>query len=289
MTRPIARVERLGVALGEVTAELALRIWEPPDSNRSVLCLHGFAGTGHDFEMLAETLAQTGVTVIAPDMIGRGESSFLGSDTAYSLRAYMACLTVAARFQKAEACHLGTSWGGLVLGAWLGATGWRSRGLVLNDIPLRSGPVVEQYRAALRSEAVASFASREEAARHLIESRRMEFLSGAQRERFVDSRVMQVGDRWRMRYDPAVAADYGMGLTFSLERMLIGAPIPILLAYGKDSLYADEPSLPAIVATNPRLQLLTGLDDPHPPSLMKLGQVLQLAGWFGQCFAARPA
>lgn len=282
----IGRTETLGVVLGDVMAEMAVRIWEPEKSTRSVLCLHGFAGTGADFEMLAETLAQAGVTVIAPDMIGRGKSSFLGLDTAYSLRAYLSCLSVAAQFQKAEAAHLGTSWGGLVLLSWLAAGGWRSRGVVLNDVPLQSGPVVQGFRAALRDEAVLAFDSFAAAAEHVITSRRMGFLDEGARRRFAESRVMEVDGRWRMAYDPAVAADYGLEVAFSMHRMLERAPVPVLMAYGAESPYADDPGLAELARVNRRLHVLRGLDDPHPPSLMKLGQVLQVSGWFGQCFGA---
>jgi len=285
----IGRMEVVGVVLGDRMAEMALRIWEPPGSTRSVLCLHGFAGTGADFEPLAEALAQTGVTVIAPDLIGRGKSTFLGQDSAYSLRAYMTCLGVAARFQKAEAAHLGTSWGGLILALWLSAGGWRSRGVVLNDVPLRSGPVVEGFRRALKDESLRVFASFEAAAAHVIATRSMGFLDAGAQRRFAESRVMAVDGVWRMAYDPAVAAEYGMEVAFSIHRMLAEAPVPVLLAYGEASPYAADPDLPALMAANRRLQLLTGLDDPHPPSLMKLGQILQVAGWFGQCLAAAPA
>ena len=224
----IGRIEHLGVALGDITAELAVRIWEPPGSTRSVFCLHGFAGTGQDFEMLAEPLAATGITVIAPDMIGRGQSSFLGRDTAYSLRAYMACLTVAARFQKAETAHLGTSWGGLIMLSWLAAAGWRTRGLVLNDVPLKSGPVVQGFRAALRDESLQAFASFDAAVEHVIRTRSMDFLDEAAKLRFASSRVMEVAGQWRMAYDPAVAADYGLEVAFSIHRALLQAKSPVL-------------------------------------------------------------
>ena len=281
-----ARVERLGVALGDVVAEMAVRVWEPPGSTRSVLCLHGFAGTGQDFEMLAETLVAKGTTVIAPDMIGRGQSSFLGRDTAYTLRSYMTCLTVAARLQKPDACHLGTSWGGLLLLPWLAGGGSKSRGLVLNDVPVKSGPTVQGYRTALQAEAAMSFPSFKAAADHVITSRSMGFLTGPARQRFVESRVMQIGPVWRMRYDPAVAADYGLEVGFSLHRTLALAKMPVLMAYGADSPYATEPDLQTIAASNPRIRLLLGLDDPHPPSLMKSDQIAQIADWFATCFAA---
>ena len=222
--------------------------------------------------------------MIAPDLIGRGESSFLGKDTAYSLRAYIACVEAAARFQKPQACHLGTSWGGIILLAWLGAMGWPSRGVVLNDVPLKADPVVQGFRDLLQADAYREFESQIAAEEYLIASRNMEFLEGATRQRFLRNRVMQVGRIWRMRYDPAIIANFGMAVNFSLVRTLMAVPVPALLVSGERSPYARDPDLPIIAAANPRVQLLSGLDDPHPPSLRKLPQVLALAGFFGQCF-----
>ncbi len=289
----IGRIERMPVALGNRVADLAVRVWEPKGSTASVLCLHGFAGTGQDFEVLAETLCRAGVTVIAPDMIGRGDSAFLGTPEAYSLRAYLVCLTAAAGLQKPLAAQIGTSWGGILMLTWLSTRAFASRGLVLNDVPLRSGPVVQGFRTALREESLRGFPSFEAAAEHVIASRSMEFLTGTARQRFLESRILKVGEVWRMRYDPAVAADYGMDVAFSLLRPLLQAPIPVLMAYGRRSPYGRDPDLPTIAAANPNIRLMPGLDDPHPPSLMKPDQVAQVAGWLsatlglGQVGAAR--
>lgn len=280
----IGRTEVTGILLGDVMADLHTHIWEPPNSQRSVLCLHGFVGEGLDFEVLAEALVQSGITVIAPDLFGRGASSFLGDDKAYSLRTYIACVAAAAQFQKPQACHLGTSWGGIILLAWLGAAGWPSRGIVLNDVPLKAGPVVQGYRDLLQADAYRQFDSKAAAEEYLIVSRNMEFLEGAARARYLQNRVMQLNGTWRMRYDPATVSNFGMAVNFSLVRTLSELTVPTLLAVGERSPYAADPDLALISAINPAVQLLTGMDDPHPLSLRKLPQILALAGFFGQCF-----
>jgi alpha-beta hydrolase superfamily lysophospholipase len=85
-TRVSKRIERVRLRVGNQPAEIALHIWEPPNAKRTTICVHGFAGTGGDFGPLAETLTQQGIRVIAPDLFGRGRSSFLKNARHYNLR-----------------------------------------------------------------------------------------------------------------------------------------------------------------------------------------------------------
>ena len=86
MIRKIERIETIGVLLGDNLVDVSVRIWEPKDSKSAIICIHGFGGTSEDFAPLAETLVKVGITVIAPDMFGRGLSSFFGIPDAYNLR-----------------------------------------------------------------------------------------------------------------------------------------------------------------------------------------------------------
>lgn len=279
----IGRTEVLGVALGEVTAEMAVHVWEPKGSRSSVLCLHDFAGNGQDFAPLAETLAGSGITVIAPDLIGRGKSSFLGQDRAYSAQAYLSCISVASGLQKPNSGHLATSWGGLLLVAWLWSTGWQTRGVVLNDVPLRPGPEVLAQRKDLRVAAMLNFADREQASLHVVTDCGLGGYDPQTRQRLSENRVMAVGDRWRLAFDPATASDFGLEVDFTLDRQLARAPVPVLMAFANDSPHATDPRLAALAALNPRIQSLRDLDDHSPAKLAKLEQRLMVAGWFGQC------
>lgn len=279
----IHRTEVLGVGLGDVTVEMAVHVWEPKNSRRSVLCLHGFAGNGRDFAPLAEVLGRTGITVIAPDLIGRGKSSFLGHEAAYSAQAYLACISAAAELQKPLAGHLGTSWGGVLLTTWLAALGWPSRGAVLNDLPLRSGPDLSAFRTVIQTEAKLRFESFAEAEAQVIGTRGVGYLDRDAQRRFAEGRIMEFDGQWRMAYDPAAASDFGLDVSYSLLPRLAKASAPVLLTYGKDSAFAQDPELVTLVAANPRLHLVKDMDDERPPKLMKLGQALQVAGWFGLC------
>ncbi len=289
MTHPTERTETMGIVMGDVLVDLNIRIWEPQNSQKSVTCIHGFAGNGQDFEMLAETLVKSGITVIAPDLIGRGDSSFIGHPEAYTLRNYIACIAAATRYSKPQSCHLGTSWGGIILVGYLASCNWRTSGVVLNDVAIESDAALKNFRRLLAEESLRSFDSRKDAADYLVESRSMAFLEPDRRERFLDSRLMQVGDYWRLRYDPAVAAPFSNDTEFSLIRTLKSVTFPTLMTFGSDSPYFANPKNDEIANANPNITLLPGLDDPHPPSLMKTSQILQVAGFLSQCFARAPA
>jgi len=286
MVKISERQEKVRLLRGEHIVELNVRIWEPEGSQKSLLCVHGFAATSWDFSILAETMVKSGFTVIAPDMIGRGKSSFLGDPDAYTVRSYVTCIEATSQFEKPEKYHLGTSWGGVILLAYLASTRWTSRGIVLNDVFLESDEAVTELRSLIADEAMRAFPDRNAAASHVLATRNLGFLDGERRDAFLDNLLMQVGDAWRVRYDPAVTAHFDRRPTFSLLSMMSQLPVPTLLAYGKDSPYANSPHLETLTKINPRLTVLNNLDDGHPPSLMKPAQVLQIAGFLAQAGAA---
>lgn len=55
--------------------ELAYLDWGPPDAGRVVVCVHGLTRNAHDFDVLAEALAEGGARALAVDVAGRGRSS----------------------------------------------------------------------------------------------------------------------------------------------------------------------------------------------------------------------
>jgi alpha-beta hydrolase superfamily lysophospholipase len=284
----IYRVERQGVALGEVVAEMAVHVWEPPGSTRSVLCLHSYLGTGLDFQPLAKMLAGSGITVIAPDLMGRGQSSFPGPGAALSLRAVLVCLSVAAALQKPAACQLGSIWGGIVLLSWLAATGYRSRGLVLDDVPLAPGPAVSRLRTAAREEI--GWTSRDpDLAVEEVTAGRV-FADDAERRAFAAARLMQFDGVWRRKLDPGLALSEVLETDFDLVPPLAAAPMPVLWLPGPDTADTNPAGLAALSAANPRLCTLPGLSRGGSNNLSDGAGIGAVAGFLAACLApARPA
>ncbi|WP_417243303.1 alpha/beta fold hydrolase [Celeribacter sp.] len=277
------RVETIGVLIGDLIADVSVRIWEARNAKASVVCVHGFGGTSHDFAPLAETLVQSGITVIAPDMFGRGNSTFFLDPTLYTLRNQMSALAVTQRYQLPNNCFLGTSWGGLMILAHVASIGWDTKGVILNDCPIQANATVQDLREQLTEEAVKVFETRDEAAQYVLTSRSMDFLEGAWRERFIESRILNIAGKWRLNYDPTLGETLRVNAPFSVEALLKRAPRPVLMSFGTQSPYAADPLNDGIARANPNITLLKSMSDPHPPSLMKTDQIFTIAGFLARC------
>lgn len=121
MTRPArpryVKYRGLGVAGFH---ELHATEWGPRNSQRVVVCAHGYSGNGRDFDYLARDLAAQGARVICPDFAGRGRSAWLPSFE-YHFGRYLADIgSLLTHLEVGEVDWVGTSMGGL-LGMMLAA------------------------------------------------------------------------------------------------------------------------------------------------------------------------
>jgi len=118
---------------------MAYAEWGDPANRRVLVCVHGLARQGRDFDTLARTLAGH-YRVVCPDVVGRGRSDWLADPAGYQIPAYVAdMVTLLARLDAEELHWVGTSMGGLI---GLGLAALPSspvKKLVLNDV----GPVIE--------------------------------------------------------------------------------------------------------------------------------------------------
>lgn len=89
--------------------------WGDPQSEKVVLCLHGFSRNGRDFDYLAQDLAHIGYRVICPDMPGRGKSDWLVNPLDYNYPKHVTeVLTLLARLNVEKIDIVGTSMGGIM-------------------------------------------------------------------------------------------------------------------------------------------------------------------------------
>src|SRR5258706_6077306 len=63
--------------------------WGDAANPRVVICAHGLSRQGRDFDTLAAALSSD-FRVVAPDVVGRGESDWLSNPAGYQLPAYVA-------------------------------------------------------------------------------------------------------------------------------------------------------------------------------------------------------
>lgn len=67
---------------------LAYTEWGEADNPRVAVCVHGLTRNGHDFDVLAETLADSH-RVLSIDLPGRGESDWLREAGGYTPITYL--------------------------------------------------------------------------------------------------------------------------------------------------------------------------------------------------------
>lgn len=101
-----------GGALG--LYHMAYREWGDPQNPQVLVCVHGLTRNSLDFDCLAQALSGK-YRVIAPDVVGRGESDFLQNPMGYNTLTYAAdMVTLLAKLGVEQVAWLGTSMGGLI-------------------------------------------------------------------------------------------------------------------------------------------------------------------------------
>ena len=119
--------------------------WGDAANPRVLVCVHGLARQGRDFDVLARAMSAE-YRVVCPDVVGRGRSDALADPKGYQIPAYVAdMVTLLARLDAQTLHWVGTSMGGLIgIGLASLAQSPISR-LVLNDV----GPAI-QFEAITR-------------------------------------------------------------------------------------------------------------------------------------------
>ena len=137
MTEP--RLRHVQCLDGRGLHRMAYWEWGDPANRRVLVCAHGLARQGRDFDTLATDLAAH-YRVVCPDVVGRGQSDWLADPMGYSVTAYVAdMVTLLARLDGDSVDWVGTSMGGLIGLGVAALPGSPLRRLVLNDV----GPVIE--------------------------------------------------------------------------------------------------------------------------------------------------
>jgi pimeloyl-ACP methyl ester carboxylesterase len=104
-------------------------------SSKTLVCLHGLNRNGRDWDYIAQHFVKQGYLVIAPDIVGRGNSDYLINANGYDTFNYAAdILKLIGVLSLENVCVLGTSMGGLVGMAIAYLPQNPIKKLILNDI-----------------------------------------------------------------------------------------------------------------------------------------------------------
>jgi pimeloyl-ACP methyl ester carboxylesterase len=125
--------------------------WGDATAGHVIVCVHGLARQGRDFDTLARALVERAkgkLRVVCPDIVGRGRSDWLKDPMGYQVPTYVADVLAMLAQLQAQAPVTGLDWLGTSMGGLIGMgiAGTPKlplpapvRRMVLNDV----GPVIE--------------------------------------------------------------------------------------------------------------------------------------------------
>lgn len=113
---------------------MAYREWGDPQNPKVLVCVHGLTRNSLDFDRLAQGLSGK-YRVIAPDVVGRGESDSLVDPMGYNTLTYAAdMVTLLAKLGVEQVDWLGTSMGGMIGMMLAGQPNSPIKRLILDDV-----------------------------------------------------------------------------------------------------------------------------------------------------------
>lgn len=249
----------------------------------TLICVHGLYRNGHDFDVLAEALADR-YRVVTPDVVGRGDSDYAPDPARYNTEFYVRDVMGLADHLGLEsyAC-LGTSMGGMIGMALAGKADPRVRRLILNDVgpEIRLATLKEIGQRSV--DAPQSFASYEEI-RTFFRQALSEWgrLGEAQLERVIRHSVRERDGRWGFRYDRNLIHGFRWPPgDIDLWPLYNAIPCPVLVFWGRKSqvLTAD---VAAKLRAHANTTLVEVEDAGHAPSLMVPAQIDAVRRFLGE-------
>lgn len=265
---------------------MAVRSWGSSHASEVVVCVHGLTRVSQDFEVLAQALAHR-YRVLAPDVVGRGQSDRLGDSSHYHVGQYAADMQAMAQQLNLPPVHwVGTSMGGLIAmvlaGQMVTGQGLAFRSLVLNDVgAVVSGPALDRIATYLGANP--SFSSFEQA-RGLVEKIFAGFGQHSPEQwDFLAQAVLRQAPSggWQFHYDPgiaepfraAIAANGGRAADLDLWALYDLIQVPTMLIRGAQSDLLTQDVALQMTRRGPKATLATIPNVGHAPSLLHADQI----------------
>jgi pimeloyl-ACP methyl ester carboxylesterase len=254
--------------------------WGDAANPKVLVCAHGLSRQGRDFETLALAL-QSDYRVVAPDVVGRGQSDWLADPMGYQLPTYVAdMVTLFARLNAQTLHWVGTSGGGLIGLALASLPNSPINRLVLNDV----GPAI-QPDAIKRISAYLGlpmhWATVEEAADYMLSiSKGFGTHTREQWLRLTEPMLKREAGGFKPHYDPNIAvpiramtAEMATAGEAALWRSYDAIRCPTLLLRGADSDLLTRDTAVAMTQRGPKATLHEFADVGHAPMLVVPDQI----------------
>ena len=261
--------------------------WGDAANPRVLVCVHGLARQGRDFDTLAAGLSEH-YRVVCPDVAGRGQSQWLANTMDYTVPQYVAdMVTLLARLNAESVDWLGTSMGGLIGLGVAALPGSPLRRLVMNDI----GPTLEAS-AITRIGTYLGMPLRWpnlEAAAAALWTISSTFGPHTPEQWLALTRPQVVSDghgALKPHYDPQIAVPFRAitpEMAAAGEAMLWQAwdslRLPVLLVRGAESDLLSHDTAQAMTQRGPKPQLVEIAGVGHAPTLVQDDQRRLVAGF----------
>ncbi|WP_028387655.1 alpha/beta fold hydrolase [Legionella fairfieldensis] len=265
----------------------------------AVICVHGLTRNCRDFDALARFLSVNGHHVFCPDIIGRGDSSWLSNSQHYNFKRYAMDMNVLiGRTGATQIDWLGTSMGGLIgiLMASLPNTPIRS--LILNDVSPQV-PIQALWRLAKFAGKDPEFSTKEEAKKHykkiyaefghLTEEQWNYFTEHSIKEKYAgtyiskfDPSIHDFGFKWQtvkeLFYSPHKALE---GVLFDVDLWDVWRNIhcPVLVIRGHHSSLLLPEHIKKMQRTHPHVDFFEVEDAGHAPALLNEEEHEKILDW----------
>lgn len=251
--------------------------WGAADNPRVLVCAHGLARVGRDFDELAGSLADR-YRVVCPDIVGRGRSAWLADPAHYQVPQYVAdMVTLIARLDVETVHWVGTSMGGLIGMGLASLPESPVRALVLNDV----GPVIKAAALARiaeylgRAPVFPDLAAAEAYIRFVSAPFRL--TTDVQWRRLAETSLRMVEGGYTLHYDPAIAkalaAPGAPAGDIDIWPVYEAIRCPTLAVRGEQSDLLDRATHEAMGMRGPRARLAEIPGVGHAPMFMDASQI----------------
>lgn len=263
---------------------LYYREWGDPDNESTVVCVHGVTRISHDFDALAKHLSKKH-RVICPDIVGRGNSDWLGNKKNYNFVQYCADLNALFAHLHVDRLHLvGTSMGGL-LGMVLAAMAHTPiQSLVLNDI----GPDIK--RTELRR--IGDYIGKAPVFSHKkayyqyyadIYQDLGKFIKPKELKEMAKYSAFKTSDGYRLHYDPKIGEAFRKHYSFfnfDLWKYWDEVVCPVLIIRGSESTFFPQSVAEKMLEHNSNARLVEIEGAGHTPPLRTKKEITAIDSFF---------
>ena len=269
---------------GQGFHRMTYRQWGSSDNERVLVCVHGLARNGRDFDDLAKALARD-YRVICPDVVGRGESDWLPAGQTYAIPQYLSDMTtLLARLDVKQVDWLGTSMGGIIGMCLAAMPNSPIHNLIINDVgSFIPATALQRISGYLGDRRFASLVEVEAFMRQTYTA--LKGINDDQWTHLARHGVRELEDgQLALHYDPAIAeaTKAASGEDIDLSLFWSALQCNLALIWGETSDILDAETVAKMREQKPDMALLSLPGIGHAPSLMEADQIHWVQDWLRQ-------